>query len=181
MLLFICLVIGQACRKRGRIILSETIREYFVESFSFLPPELIVVLISALPILELRGGIVVAHQLGFSYFEALFYGIGGNLLPIIPILLLFKPISQWMLRIKIYKRFYDWLFNRAMKKSSNVEKYGAIGLILFTAVPLPTTGAYSACLVAILFFIPFRYAFLAISTGVIIAGFGVASVLYAIF
>ncbi len=172
---------GSSMTKKGRIVVSETIRQFFVETFSFLPAELMVILISAMPILELRGGMIVAHQLGLSYIEALLYGIGGNLLPIVPILLLFKPISTWMLRFSLYKRFYDWLYNRTMKNSNNVEKYGALGLTLFTAVPLPTTGAYSACLLAILFFIPFRYAFIAISLGVIIAGVGVASVLYAIF
>lgn len=161
--------------------MKEEIKQYIFENFEFLPPELLVVFISALPILELRGGIPVAHQLGLSYWEALFYGIGGNLLPIIPILVFFRPISKWMLRFNLYKRFYDWLYNRTMKKSDNVEKFGAIGLILFTAVPLPTTGAYSACLAAILFFIPFRFAFFAISAGVIIAGVSIASVMYAVF
>ncbi|WP_202595333.1 COG2426 family protein [Halalkalibacter okhensis] len=162
-------------------IVKEAIKQFVFEHFGFLPPELIVVLISALPILELRGGIPVAHQLGLSYWEALLYGIGGNLLPIIPILLLFQPISKWFLRFNAYKRFYDWLYNRTMKKSDKVEKFGAIGLILFTAVPLPTTGAYSASLAAILFFIPFRFAFFAIATGVVIAGFGIASIMYSVF
>ncbi|WP_227937823.1 COG2426 family protein [Alkalihalobacillus deserti] len=161
--------------------MKEAIKQFIFDHFSFLPPELLVVFISALPILELRGGIPVAHQLGFTFSEALLYGIGGNLLPIIPILLLFQPISKWMLRFKGYKRFYDWLYNRTMRKSDNVEKFGAIGLILFTAIPLPTTGAYSACLAAILFFIPFRYALTAIATGVIIAGFGIASLMYSVF
>lgn len=152
-----------------------------MQTFSFLPAELIVLLISAMPILELRGGIVVAHQLGLSYFEALLYGVIGNILPIIPILLLFQPVSTWMLRFDVYQRFYHWLYDRTMKKSDNVEKFGALGLLLFTAVPLPTTGAYSACLAAILFFIPLQSAFLAILAGIVIAGFGVTSVMYAIF
>ncbi|WP_368505475.1 COG2426 family protein [Alkalihalophilus sp. As8PL] len=161
--------------------MKHTIEQFLIDTFGFLPPELFVIVISAMPILELRGGIPLAHQLGFSFSEALFYGILGNLLPIIPILLLFRPISKWMLRFSVYKRFYDWLYNRTMKKSNNVEKFGALGLILFTAVPLPTTGAYSASLAAILFFIPLRSAFLAIATGVVIAGVGVAAVMYTIF
>ncbi|GAE35095.1 COG2426 family protein [Halalkalibacter akibai] len=161
--------------------MKDAIKQFIFDHFGFLPPELLVIFISALPILELRGGIPVAHQMGFSYWEALLYGIGGNLLPIIPILLLFQPISKWMLRFSFYKRFYDWLYQRTMKKSDKVEKFGAIGLILFTAIPLPTTGAYSACLAAILFFIPWRYAFTAIATGVVIAGVGVASFMYSIF
>lgn len=162
-------------------MVTEGIREFTVQLFSFLPAEWIVLIISAIPILELRGGIIVAHQLGLSYGAALFYGIVGNLLPIVPILVLFRPISVWFLRFKLYERFYHWLFQRALEKGEKVQKYGAIGLILFTAIPIPTTGAYTACLVAILFFIPLRPAAIAISTGVVIAGVGVASVLYAIF
>ncbi|WP_231686928.1 small multi-drug export protein [Bacillus sp. JCM 19034] len=161
--------------------MKERLQEFMLENFSFLPPELFIVFISALPILELRGGIPLGPLLGLSYGEALFYGILGNLLPIIPILVLFRPISKWMLRFKLYKRFYDWLYNRTMKKSDKVEKFGALGLILFTAVPLPTTGAYSACLASILFFIPFRYALIAISTGVVIAGLLISTIVYSIF
>lgn len=161
--------------------MKESFQNFLVENLSFLPPELIVVVISAMPILELRGGIPFAFLAGLSYGEALFYSILGNLLPIIPILVLFRPISTFFMRFPVYKNFYDWLYNRTMKKSENVEKYGAIGLILFTAIPLPTTGAWTACLAAILFFIPFRYAFLAISTGVVIAGIGVSFFVYSIF
>jgi uncharacterized membrane protein len=149
---------------------KEFITDILVEQFGFLPTELLVVLVSAVPIVELRGGIPLGVVLGLSPWEALLFGIIGNLLPIVPILLLFRPISGWMLRFKWYQRLYDWLYNRTMKKSNNVEKFGAIGLILFTAVPLPTTGAYSACLAAVLFFIPFRFAFFAVSAGVVIAG-----------
>ena len=161
--------------------MKESFQNFLVENLSFLPPELIVVVISAMPILELRGGIPFAFLAGLSYGEALFYSLLGNLLPIIPILILFRPLSTYLMRFPIYRSFFDWLYNRTMNKSANVEKYGAIGLILFTAVPLPTTGAWTACLAAILFFIPFRAAFLAISTGVVIAGVGVSLLVYSIF
>jgi uncharacterized membrane protein len=161
--------------------LKETLQEFFLENFSFLPPELLVVLVSAMPILELRGGIPMALILGLTWYEAMIYGMIGNLLPILPILILFRPISQFMMRFAIYKRFYNWLYKRTMNKSEKVEKYGALGLILFTAVPLPTTGAYSASLAAILFFIPTRLAFMAIGFGVLIAGVGVTLFTYGFF
>ncbi|WP_245308181.1 COG2426 family protein [Halalkalibacter urbisdiaboli] len=161
--------------------MKETIQQFVLDHFGFLPQEALVMFISALPILELRAGIPIAAALGLTATEAFLYGIIGNILPIIPILLLFRPVSKWMLRFSLYKRFYDWLYNRTMKKSNNVEKFGAIGLILFTAVPLPTTGAWSASLAAILFFIPFRSAFIAISTGVVVAGVGVTLFVYSIF
>ncbi|OIJ21962.1 ligand-binding protein SH3 [Anaerobacillus alkalidiazotrophicus] len=161
--------------------MKESFQNFLVENLSFLPTELIVVIISAMPILELRGGIPFAFLAGLSFGEALFYGILGNLLPVIPILILFRPLSSFLMRFPLYKRFFDWLYNRTMKKSENVEKFGALGLILFTAIPLPTTGAWSACLAAILFFIPFRAAFIAISSGVVIAGIGVSLFVYSVF
>lgn len=166
---------------KGELSVKEAFQNFLIENLSFLPTELIVVVISAMPILELRGGIPFAFLAGLSYGEALFYSILGNLLPVIPILILFRPISGFLMRFSLYKRFFDWLYNRTMNKSEKVAKYGALGLILFTAVPLPTTGAWTACLAAILFFIPFRAAFIAISTGVVIAGIGVSVFVYSVF
>ncbi|WLR49982.1 small multi-drug export protein [Bacillus tianshenii] len=162
--------------------MKEKIVDYLVENFSFLPPELIVILVSAMPILELRGGLPLAYAtFEFSFWKSFFLSVFGNFLPIIPLLLLFQPLSNWLMRFKWYEKMYDWLYHRTLKKSGNVEKYGAIGLILFTAVPLPTTGAYSACVAASIFAIGFRYALIAITTGVIIAGLGIGILSYSIF
>jgi uncharacterized membrane protein len=161
------------------VVVKEKITQFIMENFSFLPPELIVILISAMPILELRGGLPVAYgYYEFSLIKSFLLSVFGNVLPIIPLLLLFQPISDWLMRFTWYKKMYNWLHNRTLKKSKNVEKYGAVGLILFTAVPLPTTGAYSACVAASIFAIRFKYAFLSITTGVIVAGLGIAIVSY---
>lgn len=150
--------------------MKEKLKESLVQSLSFLPPELVVIIVSALPILELRGGLPLAYlHYSFSLGKSSLLSIFGNLLPIIPVLFLFQPVSNWLMRLKPYKRMYDWLYQRTLKKSSNVEKYGAVGLMLFTALPLPTTGAYSACVAAIIFGIRFRYAFLSIAAGVLVA------------
>ncbi|MGP4080530.1 COG2426 family protein [Pseudalkalibacillus sp. R45] len=161
--------------------MKEDIKQFLVENLSFLPNELIIVIVSAMPILELRGGIPLAYGFGYDFWPAVGLAILGNLLPIIPLLILFRPLSTFLMRYRWYKRFYDWLYERTLKNSKNVERFGAIGLILFTAVPLPTTGAYSACVAAALFNIRFHYAFLAIVTGVLIAGFGVGIAMYSIF
>ncbi|WP_270179419.1 COG2426 family protein [Alkalihalobacillus sp. CinArs1] len=161
--------------------MKDEIKQFVVENLDFLPQEAIVVVVSALPILELRGGIPLAYTFDIPFWEAFFLSLFGNALPIIPLLLLFKPLSNWLMRFGWYKRFYEWLYQRTLNKSKNVEKYGAIGLILFTAVPLPTTGAYSACVAASLFAIRFKYAFISILTGVIIAGLGVGAAIYSIF
>jgi uncharacterized membrane protein len=161
--------------------MKEALRQFLEEHLNFLPEEILVMIVSAMPVLELRGGMPLAFTYGFSFAEAFLYSVLGNLLPILPMLLLFQPISKWLMRFKQYERFYHWLYHRTLSKSKNVEKFGAIGLILFTAVPLPTTGAYSACVAASLFGIGFRYAFWSILTGVVIAGLAVGTVLYSIF
>jgi uncharacterized membrane protein len=151
----------------------------FLDQF---PPEIIVMIISCFPVLELRGALPIAMSVyNMSFVQAYTLSVLGNMLPVIPLLLLFQPLSQLMMRFKWYSAFYDWLYLRTMKKSKNVEKLGAFGLILFTAVPLPITGAWTACFAAIIFQIRFIYAFTAIFIGVLIAGLIMGAFSYSIY
>lgn len=161
--------------------MKEAIQKFLVTHLDFLPPELLVIIVSAMPILELRGGLPLAFGFGFPFWKAVLLSLFGNALPIIPVLLLFQPLSKWLLRFKWYRSFYTWLHKKAIKNGQNVSRYGAIGLALFTAVPLPTTGAYSACFAASFFGIRFWYALVSIIVGVVIAGLGVGVVLYSVF
>lgn len=141
---------------------------YFLEDIFNL--ELAVLLVAMLPFIELRGAIPLAIALGLTPQRAFFLSVLGNLLPVIPLLLLLTPVTEKMRIFKPFDRFITWLHNRTIKKSDRVEKYGAFGLIFFTAVPLPTTGAWTASLAATLFRIKLRYALPAIAFGVLIAG-----------
>lgn len=132
--------------------------------------EMIILIISALPISELRGGIPVALSFGFSYAKAFWLAVIGNSIIIIPVLLLLDSVSKFLRRWKMWDRFFTWLFNRTRRHSENVEKYGAIGLAIFVAIPLPMTGAWSGCVAAYLFGIRFRYALPSVFLGVIAAG-----------
>lgn len=161
--------------------MKESLEQFLVTYFNFLPPELLVIIVSATPILELRGGIPLGLGLGFSFWKTLGLSLCGNIIPILPTLILFQPLSKFLLRFNWYKRFYSWLYGRTIKKSGNVQKYGALGLIIFTAIPLPTTGAYSACVAASIFALPVRYSFPAIACGVLIAGLGVSVALFSLF
>lgn len=146
------------------------------------PPELIIIIISCFPVIELRGALPIAMSVfHMPFFQAYFLSVLGNMLPVIPLLLLFQPLSQQMMRFKWYAVFYDWLYHRTLKRSKNVEKLGAFGLILFTAVPLPMTGAWTACLAAVIFQIRFIYALGAIFIGVLIAGLIMGAFSYSIF
>jgi len=161
--------------------LKESIQQFLLTYLGFLPPEALVVIISATPVLELRGGIPLGLGFGFTFWKTLGLSLFGNILPVLPVLVLFKPMSEIMLRYRWYRSFYNWLYGRTMNKSTKVRKYGAVGLILFTAIPLPTTGAYTACVAASLFALPIRYSFPAVVSGVILAGFGVGITLFHLF
>lgn len=138
--------------------------------------ELVVILTGAAPIAELRGAIPLALSFGIPPLKAFLLSVLGNLIPIIPILCLLNPVSEKLRHFKFWSNFFDWVFEKTKKKSDLIQKYEALGLCLFVAIPLPMTGAWSGCIAASLFKIRFRYAFLAISTGVILAGIIVLAV-----
>ncbi len=132
--------------------------------------ELAVLVLAALPISELRGAIPLAIALGFAPAKAFTLSFIGNLLPVVPLLFLFQPISEKLRHIKFFARFFDWMTERTRRKADLIEKFEALGLMLFVAVPFPATGAWTGCVAATLFKIRFRYALLSIVAGVAIAG-----------
>ena len=141
-----------------------------LQALQGLPKEWVTLIIAALPIAELRGSIPVALMMGLSPVKAFWLSILGNCSFIIPTLFLLEPVSNALMRFKPWKRFFDWLFARTKEKGDLIQKYEAIGLMLFVAVPLPMTGAWSGCIAASIFRIKFRYAFPAIVAGVLLAG-----------
>ncbi|MBN2191041.1 MAG: small multi-drug export protein [Candidatus Aureabacteria bacterium] len=129
-----------------------------------------VLIIAALPIVELRGAIPVAHLMGMKPFKAYLISIAGNMIPVIPIILLLGPLTRWLSKFPGGRKFFDWFFERTRAKASLVEKYKAVGLALFVAIPLPVTGAWTGCAAAFLFKVKPVFAFIAILSGVMIAG-----------
>lgn len=136
-----------------------------------LAKEVIIMLIAATPIFELRGSIPVAIQtFGFPWYYALGLSLASNIL-IIPLLLLFlETIIRWLSKINFFQKLFERLFAHARNRSAIVERYERIGLIIFTAIPLPGTGAWTASLVSIVLRLPFWRSFFTISIGVVIAG-----------
>ena len=136
-----------------------------------LSPTLSLALISMLPIVELRGaipvGIVAFHM---PWWKVYLVSVIGNMLPIPFILLLLGPVSQRLMRFRLGRRFFEWLFARTRKKSAAIEKYEALGLTLFVAIPLPVTGGWTGAVAAFLMGIPFHRAMLYILLGVMISG-----------
>ncbi len=140
-----------------------------------IPKEYLVMIVGALPISELRGAIPLALSLGIAPYKAFWLSVLGNSIIVAPALFLLEPVSNKLRKYKIWAHFFDWLFERTKKKADTVQKYEALGLAIFVAIPLPMTGAWSGVVAASLFKIRFRYAFIAIIAGVIGAGLIVLS------
>jgi uncharacterized membrane protein len=132
---------------------------------------LLTVLLAMLPVSELRGAIPWALWVGgLPWTTAYLLAVAGNILPVLPILALLGPAERMLRRWPLLDRFFNWLFERTRSRSALVERYQALGLMLFVAVPLPVTGAWTGCVAAYLFGIRRRYALPAIVAGVLIAG-----------
>jgi uncharacterized membrane protein len=146
-----------------------------------LPAELIILIISTLPIFELRGGIPCGLALNLVWWKTYIMAVLGNMIPVVPLLLFLEPISNWLRRhVAASDRFFQWLFARTRRKTeAGIRKYGVfIGLMVFVAIPLPVTGAWTGSIAAFLFGIKFRYSLPAILMGVLIASIVVSILTY---
>jgi len=133
--------------------------------------ELIVIIVSALPVAELRVALPIAiNWFHMPWHKAFYLAIIGNLLPV-PILLLFlDPLAKAVSRVEVGRRLVNWVFEHTRRRGKAIERYERIGLTLFVAIPLPVTGAWTGSIAAFLLGLRFKYAFLSILTGIIIAG-----------
>ena len=130
-----------------------------------------VLAIAASPISELRGAIPVAiASFHFPVYYAFLVAVIGNLLPVPFILLLLDRAARLLSRVQFFERFFNWLFERTRRRGKMIERYERIGLVLFVAIPLPVTGAWTGSLAAVLFGLKFRHALLSIFIGILIAG-----------
>ena len=114
-----------------------------------IPDWLVVFIISLCPILECRLGMFTAFSLlQMNLFAGFAISFLGNILPIPFILLLINKIFEWMKKIPFIKKPIIWLEEKTLKKRDKIDKYGIWGLLLFVAIPLPGTGAWTGALVA---------------------------------
>lgn len=130
------------------------------------------VILSTLPILELRGALPVALlwpptlPLWLAYPLAVF----GNMIPIPFIIFLLDPITRFLRRWKMGDRFVEWLFARTRRKGAQIEKYEMWGLLIFVAIPLPMTGAWTGAMAGYIFGLKWYKNLWACFLGVCIAG-----------
>jgi len=134
-----------------------------------LPDELVCFIISMVPIIELRGGLIIAAIKGIPLFRAIGVCIAGNIIPVPFILLLITPIFTWLKKTKLFKPMVEKLETKSMGKSDKIKKYEFVGLMLFVGIPLPGTGAWTGSLIASLLNIKFKKAFPAVVLGLFMA------------
>lgn len=108
-----------------------------------------VLLLSMVPLIEQRGAIplgIIVHNLNpWLVFIVSFI---GSLVPVPFILFFFSYIFEWLGKTKLLKWFYDFVERKIQKGKGKVEKYEKWGLIIFVAIPLPTTGLWTGSAVA---------------------------------
>ncbi|AEB66985.1 MULTISPECIES: COG2426 family protein [Methanothrix] len=136
-----------------------------------IPSWLVTLMVAALPVSEVRGAIPLAiGYYGYSWYQAFLISVLGNLLPVVPLLLFLGPVSDYLRRYTIGDRFFTWLFARTRSKYiQKHENFGLIALIIFVAIPLPMTGAWTGCAIAFLLGFRFLPALAAVATGILIA------------
>ena len=129
------------------------------------------VLVSMIPVVELRGGIPFGVAAGLPVWAAFLAAVIGNLIPVPFIIVYIRRIFQWMRRrIPVLNRMVDALERKAHLKGQKVSRYKYLGLMLFVAIPLPGTGAWTGALVACIMDLRLKSALPAIFSGVLIAG-----------
>lgn len=135
----------------------------------YISRELVIFIISMIPILELRGGLIAASLLQVPITTAIPICIIGNIIPIPFILFFIKQVFKWLKKVKLFRGIIERLEKRAMGKSDAIKKGEFWGLALFVGIPLPGTGAWTGSLIAALLEIDIKKAVIAELVGVAIA------------
>ena len=140
-----------------------------VDAFGGLGKEVVVFIISMMPLLELRGGLLAAALLKMDFVPAYLISIVGNTLPIPLVLLFLDKVFNFLKKSKKLNKLISKLEKKILSKKGQIEKYGYLGLLLFVGIPLPGTGAWTGAGLAVLLNLNKKKAFVSIMLGVILA------------
>lgn len=127
-------------------------------------------IVSLMPILELRGGLIAAKLLNLPPVQSFIICFIGNIIPIPLILWLIEPIFNFLRRWEIFDKFISWCEKKAHSKKRQIENLKYIGLFLFVGIPFPGTGAWTGCLISALLGMDKKKSFIAALFGVVLAG-----------
>lgn len=143
--------------------------EFLIDLFGGINKDIIIFIISLMPILELRGGLLAASLLDVEFVRAAIICIVGNVLPIPIVLLFLKKVLDLFEKWKVTKKIVDWLLKKVESKREQIDKYGYWGLVLFVGIPLPGTGAWTGSLLAVVLGLNRKKSFVCILIGVLLA------------
>ncbi|MBQ7536366.1 MAG: small multi-drug export protein [Stomatobaculum sp.] len=132
-------------------------------------PEAVVFLVSLMPILECRGGLLAASLLNVDLWTAIPICILGNILPIPFILLFIRRIFGFLKRFELFRPAIEYLERRGEHKTKALANGEFLGLLLFVGIPLPGTGGWTGSLAASLMEMKFSKAIVAIFLGILMA------------
>jgi uncharacterized membrane protein len=134
------------------------------------PEWLRIFVMSMIPWFESRYAIPIAMELGWQWWEAFPVAVAGNMLPIPFILLFFKYVEKFLRRFKFWANLMDKLFTITRKRADKkIRRYEHLGLLIFVAMPVPFTGAWTGALIAYLFNLKFSRSLITIFIGVLMA------------
>jgi len=138
-----------------------------------------IVLVSMVPMIELRASIPMGCGMGLPAWQVYIAAVLGNMIPVPFIVLFIRRIFEFLRKHwKKLNGLIDRIEARAMKKSDKVRQFEILGLMLFVAIPLPGTGAWTGGLIAALLDIRLKRSIPTIFMGVLIAGAIVTAVSY---
>lgn len=155
----------------------ESLVQWFTANLSpYISEHMVVFLISMLPILELRGGLLAASLLKIPSVQAIPICVVGNIIPIPFILLFIRQVFKWLKKIRFFRPLILKLEQKAMGRSDQIQKYEFWGLVAFVGIPLPGTGAWTGALIASLLGIDIKK-----SSAAILLGISMATVIMYVF
>ena len=149
--------------------MGEKLLNWFMQLLTGMPNWLIVGIVSMVPLIELRGGLIAAALLGMPLWESILFCLIGNIIPVPFILLFITPIFNWLKTTKLFRPLVEKIEARSMGKSEKIKKAEFWGLVLFVGIPLPGTGAWTGSLIACLLNVDRKKAFCAVILGLLLA------------
>lgn len=142
---------------------------------------LLTLLVSMVPVVELRGGIPFGVAAGLPVWAAYLAAVMGNLLPVPFIVVYIRRIFHFMRQhMPRLNSLVDKMERKAHLKSASVLKYQYLGLAIFVAIPLPGTGAWTGALVAAFLDMRLKNALPSIVGGVLSAGLIISILSYGV-
>lgn len=161
-------------------IMQDVIQQIF-DFFSGAGREVALFIVSMIPLIELRGSIILGAALNMNWLSVFLISVIGNLIPIPFIILLVRPVFAWLKKTRLLSGLVTRFEAKLLQKADKVTRYESIGLAIFVGIPLPGTGAWTGAGIAALLGMRLKPALLSITVGVIAAGVIMTAGAYGLF